>query len=736
MRKTLYFIIIIWVAARPSYAQIISGGKVFIKNDEGKPIAVPFASVILKSNPSNRTLTDSLGNYLLPLSFNFPDSIQVNALGYSPTTKCINNEKDLIIELERSIALNSVKIDGGEATSTMNIIGTTGIENLGKGELLKAACCNLAESFSTNASVDMVLNDAASGTKKIQLLGLAGYYTQLTIEGVPAFRGIQSSFAMGLIPGPWINSIQLSKGAGTVGTGYDALVGQINVEIKKPSEPEKLYLNFYAGDRGRLEGNLYTTQQMKKGWGGVTLLHADGTLRDNDHNQDGFKDVPTGHQLSGVQRFFYHSGKRIEAQFTLKGFFDKRLGGTSQAHHELNTPLKMEVINSGLDVTTKTGFLFPEKPWKNIGVISHWKTAYHHFSNDLKILSARQHTAYANFIYQGIIANALHGIKTGVSFNLDNFQQQYSLLSIPNRTEIVPGVFGEYAFNEGGTLSAIVGLRGDYHNLLGFQLSPRAHIKWNSSEFSAIRLSGGRGFRYANPFYEFPVISNNRTIFVSGTPAMEASWNYGISYNAEFSIFGLDGSIIADYFRTDFTRRVVADYDINPTQLVIYNTVNQSYANAAHAELYLELIENLSIKVAYRLTDSKLFLAGKLQEQPFTPLHRGLINAAYETNSEKWKFDITAQFVGSMRIPSTLLNPLEYQLPERSKPYVLLNAQITRVMKKWEVYVGGENITNFKLPNVIISPRNPFSPYFDSSMQFAPAMGLNLYVGMRFVLNK
>jgi outer membrane receptor for ferrienterochelin and colicins len=115
--------------------------------------------------------------------------------------------------------------------------------NIGSEEFKKAACCNLSESFETNASVDVSYSDAVTGAKQIQLLGLAGTYVQIMTENYPAMYGLAAAYGLNYIPGPWMESIQVSKGPASVKNGYEAITGQINVEFKKPATSEKLFVN-------------------------------------------------------------------------------------------------------------------------------------------------------------------------------------------------------------------------------------------------------------------------------------------------------------------------------------------------------------------------------------------------------------------------------------------------------------------------------------------------------------
>ena len=141
--------------------------------------------------------------------------------------------------------------------------------------------------------------------------------------------------------------------------------------------------------------------------------------------------------------------------------------------------------------------------------------------------------------------------------------------------------------------------------------------------------------------------------------------------------------------------------------------------------------------MAYKFYNVKTqYNSGKL-EKPLTPKHRFFANAAYEThekdNGGQWKFDATFNWLGEQRFASTTSNPIQYQLPEYTPTVSTLNAQITKVFSpKFEVYLGGENITNVKQDNPIVASKDPFGPYFDSTFVYGPIFGSTYYAGLRF----
>jgi hypothetical protein len=131
--------------------------------------------------------------------------------------------------------------------------GVGNTELISSRELLRAACCNLGESFTTNPSVDVNYADAATGAQQIKLLGLSGTYVQMLTENIPNHRGAAAPYSLGFIPGPWMQSIQVSKGASSVKNGYESITGQINVEFKKPQGTPFVDANLFYNTKGKVE---------------------------------------------------------------------------------------------------------------------------------------------------------------------------------------------------------------------------------------------------------------------------------------------------------------------------------------------------------------------------------------------------------------------------------------------------------------------------------------------------
>ena len=193
--------------------------------------------------------------------------------------------------------LNEVQVKS-TATGVSRLGGAENGTIMGQEELFRAACCNLGESFTTNPSVDVNYSDAATGAKQIRLLGLSGTYVQMLTENLPNLRGLASAYALDYVPGPWMQSIQVSKGASSVRNGYESITGQIDVEYLKPDAEEGLSVNLFGSTMSRVEANADANLHLSERLSSEVLLHYQDGLHHHDINDDGFADEPSIRQYN------------------------------------------------------------------------------------------------------------------------------------------------------------------------------------------------------------------------------------------------------------------------------------------------------------------------------------------------------------------------------------------------------------------------------------------------------
>jgi len=621
--------------------------------------------------------------------------------------------------------------------------------NINSKELLKAACCNLSESFETNATVDVSYSNAVTGTKQLKMLGLDQKYTSLTKELLPEIRGLASAYGLNFIPGKWIGGIQLTKGGSTVTNGYESITGQINTELLKYQDKNETTLNLFAGNNARTEINITNVSALGDHWNQSILIHGNGTFSKTDDNDDGFMDQPTGNQINAAYLLNYndldHSG--WGSHFGINVLKDTRNAGQLDFDKNL-AQSEQSAYGVGIDigriqVWNKTGYVFKGKPYRSIG----WMNQYtYHQQNSffgLRKYDGNQNTFYSNLIYEDILGNTNYKYKVGASFLYDAFDEDY-LTQMFQRNETVPGIFAEYTMT-GTKYTLVAGARVDFHNLAGTQFTPRLNFKYDFTPKTILRLSAGRGFRTANIFAENQqYFASNRQIKIIGNGGNiyglkpEIAWNYGASLQQEFKLFGRKSSVVADFFRTDFQNQVEVDLDHSAHQLLFYNLDGKSYANSFQTQWDFEPTKNLEFRLTYKYYDVNTQYLDGFKKVPFMAKHRGFANIAYSTNKNEkggfWSFDTTLNWVGNQRLPNTSENPAEFRLPQYSDSYTTLNAQISKNFNdKIRAYAGMDNITSTKQENPIIDAQNPFGNYFDGGMIYAPIMSGNIYLGLDLI---
>jgi len=670
----------------------------------------------------------------------------ISHTGMQADTITVKNLHDILVVHAQNNVLSEVVVSRKKKSNYIDALTPNRLEVITAKELFKAACCDLSESFETNASVDVVSNDAVTGSKQIQMLGLSGIYTQLTVENLPGPRGFASPLGLNSIAGTWINSIEISKGIGSVVNGYENMAGQINVELKKPINSERLFFNAYVNSMGRTDLNLNLSQKINDKWAVGLLLHDNFMLnKHTNYSKNGFRDVPVGNLFSGVNRWHYEDGKGTIAQFGIKFLKDDRTGG--QVDFDKNTDkgttnrYGIGFDNQRVEGFAKIGYVFPSNRLRSIGLqlsASNYKqNSYFGLTN----YKSEQSSGYANLIYQDVLGSVEHKYKVGASISYDDFNEDINVYNY-KRKEAVSGVFAEYTFSPSEHFDAVLGLRQDYNSLYGWFTTPRAVLRYMPVSGTTVRLSSGRGQRTANIFAEnLGIFASGRIIDFEGLAnnkdayglRPEVSWNTGLSIDQKFQLFNRESGISVEAFHTNFQNQVIVDFE-DPRRISFYNLDGKSYSNSLQAEFRFMPINHFEARFAYRLLDVKTdYREGRL-EKPLLARHRGFMNLGYNLHNG-WSFDYTLNIVGKKRLPSTSTNPVEYQLNDYSKTYATMNAQVSKTFgldKNFTIYLGVENLGNYYQKDPILGANDPFGSYFDTNLLWGPLTGRMFYTGVRY----
>lgn len=727
MKSYIFFALLIWASYNPVTAQlrgIVRGiSSTDTLNLNGAKLKLLVAKKAVFSN--------SEGHFELYLGKKFPDTLVASYAGFFSDTLVLTSQ-------DRFAAISMVLFSDDlrpevlverKAKNGILKISITQIERISSKELARAACCNLSESFETNASVDVNITDAVSGARRIQLLGLDGVYTQFQLENIPFLRGLESVNGLQSFSGIWLDGIQISKGTGSVVNGHESMAGLINLSTKNPFNADKLLFNAYGNRFGRMEANAIYGHTLSERWATSLLLNGAYNKSKIDENRDGFLDLPQSSTGAVFNRWQFQ-GERMEAQIGVYVYSDDRISG--QFNDTMaQLPYQMNLNNKHFETFLKTGF-FGKKPGESLGLIQSFK--WHETGGAFGVnsiggqrsIEGSEQRYFASLIYDNESKDGVHKLKSGVSFNYLDMAQRAGI-DVLNRIELNEGLFSEYSLIL-NRLSMQLGARLDYNSLFGLNFVPRAHLKFALTPKLDLRLTAGKGWRTPNVLIEnTSLLANNKSWILPSNLLPEISWNVGGSLVKEGEIFSQKFSWTNDLYYTWFQRQLNVDRDVSMTEIVFNYIENQAYALAFQSEADLQIGKLWSLRCAYKYLQVESIYQGQMQQQVMVPKHRILATVSFTSKNKRWQGDLTSNFVGTMRMPYQMANSPVY-------PYVF--GQVSHQWKRLKVYLGVENILNVKQPNPIISASNPFDPSFDASMVWGPITGTNVYAGFTFLIKQ
>jgi len=736
--KFLINICIIFIFFIQTVSAQVLHGTVREFDENKKPVALP-GTIIRWLGSNNGVITNKDGAFEINKTSSKDQKLIVSFVGYNADTILIPVEQNKIdIILTSNLELKEVVIEGnlnGSYMSKIKPLNTTVITGSG---LQRAACCNLSESFQNSATVDVNYSDAVTGAKQIQMLGLAGVYSQLLVENVPAIRGIASAYGLSYVPGSWMNAIQVSKGTSSVINGYESITGQINIDYKNPQESkEKLFVNVFANNEGRMELNMNNKVKVKDNLSTMFFIHGENHEKKIDMNHDHFLDSPHLRQLNFMNRWNYDIPHVLESKSSIQIIDENRVSGQLHATWPVEfgdtSFYAVKIKTKRYQFISKNGF-FLKKEGSSIGTMVSGTYHDHQSFYGLNKYNATEKNAYLNFIYDTELDGEKHKISSGISYMFNDTEENLND-SVFSRREIVPGIFSQYTFSHKEVLTIIAGYRADYHNIFGLLHTPRFHFRLNPTKNLSVRGSAGLGYHIPNVISEnSSLLSTSRKLYFQEKIQPEKAINMGFGFMYTMNWFKEEAVFTIDYYRTDFKNQMIVDLDQNSSYVFIYNLKGESYSNSFQTELTFKPIKRFDVTAAFRLNDVKATINNELMEKPFISKYKGLVALSYATNFKKWQFDFTTHLNGSTRLPNTQDNPIAYQRPDKSPAYLLFYAQITKRYKSWDFYIGGENLSNFIQKDPIIAADNPFGKYFDSSMIWGPISGRMLYAGLRLTI--
>ena len=726
MKKLILSIILCFLAIT-SFSQVTG----VVKDDTGNVLVG--ANVVWKGT-NHGTTTDANGSFKLNRC-DETDYLITSFVGFTNDTTFCKDIDYVEVKLISEVAVVDAVVVKASRPGRFKPKDVANIEVITTTELCRAACCNLGESFSTNPSVDVDYSDAATGAKQIKLLGLSGSYVQMLTENVPAFRGAAAPFSLGYIPGTWIHSIQVSKGAATVKNGYESITGQINVEYLKPQLDEELDMNLFIDSHLKIEANVEGNYHFNDALSTGLLGHYENMWMEHDGNGDGFMDMPKVQQYDFMNRWMYKKDHYV-MQAYVKALQEDRNGGqTEDAHHSMhrqdtvNQLYKINIESERYEGVIKNAYIFDEIHNTNVALILAGSIHKMNSLYGVRTYDVDNNNAYAQLMFETEFTPS-HSISTGLSFNHDCYNEHWTLLPnlVKDPDENIGGAYAQYTFNYDDRLVFMAGIRGDYSDLYGAFVTPRAHLKWSVSDLLKLRFSAGKGYRTPRPMPDYhTLLASSRDIIVDDNLKQEEAWNYGATASFDIYIFEKCLLINLEYYYTNFLNQVITDVDSDIHQVHFCNLDGISYSHTFQIDATYPFFEGFSLLGAFRYNDVKYTINGVLRDKPLTSRYKGLVTATYKTPLEIWQFDLTLQINGDGRMPDGF---------GTFDAYPILNAQILKWFRWGNIYIGGENLTNFKQKNPIVGYDDPWGPDFDATMIYGPIDGIMVYAGIKWKLTK
>lgn len=641
-----------------------------------------------------------------------------------------------------SISLQEVTVTH-RAAGTHRLGGPVDATRINRQELFKAACCNLGESFTTNPSVDVNYSDAATGARQIKLLGLSGTYVQMLSENMPNWRGAAIPYALGYIPGPWMKSILVSKGASSVRNGYESITGQIDVEFLKPEDEQGATINLYGNSEGRIEVNADANRHLTSRLNTEVLAHYERSLRDMDGNDDGFMDMPHVRQFSAQNRwdwlgdtYIFHGGLALLDE-------DRQSGQTHDAAHDGHR-YEIGLKTHRYEGYMKHAFFLDRERGTNIALMA--SATLHrldaHYGN--KRYKTNERNLYAQLMFETTFT-VRHTLSAGLSINHDDPDSEFTVApgqlygpGARDQRETTSGAYAQYTFNADDRWIVMAGIRADHSSLHGTFVTPRLHLKFAPTDKVSCRATIGKGYRTTQPLAQYNyLMASGRSIIIDELD-QEAAWNMGTSIAFSLPIAGKLLKANLEYYYTYFDNQTVVDYEMDPGIIYIHNLGGLSYSRTFQADVSYPILSGLELTAACRINNVKTTMAGLLDEKPLTNRYKGLITASYRTPLGIWQFDVTLQLNGGGRLPNPYLSieGAQYNMPVRFHAFEQLNAQVTRWFRHFSIYIGGENLTGRRQSNPIINAANPWSEQFEPTLVWGPVTGAMAYAGIRINLGR
>ena len=716
-------------------------GTVFSK---GQPLEG--ASVIVTGS-NKGTITDASGIFNLDISGIKNPRIIISYLGYKSFIKKLNFKKlnlgNIILKLDDQ--LDEVVISG-TLKPVSRLDSPVPVEVYSQTFFKSNPTPSVFEALEIVNGVRPQLNCNVCSTGDIHINGQEGSYTMILIDGLPIVSGLSTVYGLSGIPQALIDRVEIVKGPASTLYGSEAIGGVINLITKVPENTSKISFDSFVSGWGESNTDLgyrYNISDNSTGLLGINYYNFSNPI---DNNEDGFTDLTLQDRISIFNKF--RIGKKLS--FASRYVYEDRWGG--QTNWSKKNRGGNEVY--GESIYTSRFELFGN--YKFNSELSFQFSFNDHSQNSVygsTIFNANQAITFGQFIWNKSLKQ--NDFLLGLAYRHTRYKDDTTAFF--NENIHLPGIFiqDEFKINEQNTL--LLGLRYDYNSIHGSILTPRLNYKLSNLERSStLRFSLGSGYRVAQVFTEdHAALTGARDIVFLDDLDPERSWNANINYVKK--IYLKQGHILdfdASIFRTNFSNKIVPDYDFNPNQIIYDNLNGKSITQGASLNLNILFLNNLRINLGATYIDSFIKKDGLSVIPYLTERFQGVWKIQKNIYSSNLIIDVTGSVIGPMKLP--LLGELDPR-DSFSPTFNIINIQLTKIWKNsYEFYGGIKNLLDFTPAknsiarsfdpfdkNVLFNQNgqavstesNPYALTFDPTYVFASNQGIRLFLGFRWKLD-
>ena len=697
------------------------------------------------------TTTDENGFFSLSKEGIKDKRLIATYIGYQSDTIKISNQRLLIVNLISNNSLKEIELSENRVDIYIDPLKPIKTETITRKELEKAACCDLAGCFETQASVETKTTNVLTNTKELSMLGLSGVYNQILVDGLPNVVALGFVHGVSSIPGTLIDNIHISQGLASTQQGFESITGQISIDLKKPSLTEKLFTNIYYNSFSDKQANIDYSFKLGN-WNSIIGLHSTQPANKIDRNNDNFLDLPLTTKYSLYNKWIYglENNTNFYSSTSIRLLTENKVGGEldfdENIHLGGNEFYGQVVDYNQFEINTKNSYQLNDK---NVILAQ----AFFTLQDQNAIYGTTEYVVDQTQFYLSLdnqFTWNTHTLKSGVSLRKLDLNEEVILndnlisgLTYErtyggeyNKDEFIPGIYLENNFNwRSNAVQLITGLRVDHHNEFGIFITPRSLFKYNFTENTTARVCLGSGWRTVNLFSEYiQILSSNREIQIEENLNPEKAINFGANFLHSISRENLDIQIIIDLYKTSFSNQIWPEYFVNSNYIYVNNFEGKSISNSFQTDLTFDLYKKFKLKLAYNYLDVFRMEHGHKHQFPFYSKHHALTTFSYQPADKDWHFDTRLHWFGKKKILNTsdYIDPHEAHTNPKSDPYTTISGQITKEFNDFEIYFGCENILNFRQENPIINPENPFSYDFDIANTWGPTKGREFYIGFRY----